>query len=68
MIILITFTFYFALANSAPSTETLDVKITNKTIKLIEDVLRNEIYTNLVTTYLGLTLDSLQPRANKLES
>ena len=68
MIILITVTFYFALANSAPSTETLDVKITNKTIKLIEDVLRNEIYTNLVTTYLGLTLDSLQPRANKLES
>ena len=51
-----------ALANGAPSTELLryqqsEVKISNKALDLIKNIIENEIYINLVKTYLGLTPD-----------
>ena len=51
-----------ALTNGAPSTELLryqqsEVKVSSKALKLIENTIKNEIYTNLVKTHLGLTPD-----------
>ena len=49
-----------AVTSGAPSTELLryqqtEVKVSSKALELIENIIKNEIYTNLVKTYLGLT-------------
>ena len=51
-----------ALTNGALSTELFryqqsEVKISNKALDLIKNIIENEIYINLVKTYLGLTPD-----------
>ena len=51
-----------AFTNGAPSTELLryqqtEVKVSSKALELLENIIKNEIYTNLVKTYLGLTPD-----------